>query len=394
MKQPPGYIQKGKEHLVYKVKKGLYGLKQSAREWSKRLTDFLAKIGFRSLTADNNVFVKGNIRTGLTITVYVDDVKLIGSDKPAMKQVIEQLSNEFKVTNLGDIKYYLGMEIKRDRMRRTITLNQRAYIEKILDKYGYSRHGRTVRTPMVTGQRLEPFDGIATEESKQEFAAQLGSVMYAMTTTRLDIAFAVSSLAQHTRNPGPEHWKALQKIFFYLRSTIDYCIVLGGVDNQIKLAGYTDASFAEDPSTRRSTGAFIFTLNGGPISWASKRQPTVALSTTEAEYMAMCQAIREASWLKQLLTELGAYQGNEPIEVHADNKSAIALGKNPEFHKRSKHIDVQYHYVQEQVQNGRIVTPYLPTAQMIADGLTKALSPELHQRLISHCRLDPDKRSK
>src|SRR2546423_15186862 len=107
--------------------------------------------------------------------------------------------------------------------------------------------------------------------------------------------------------------------------------------------------------------------------------------------MALRQAISEASWLRQLLTELGVYQGNEPIEVHADNKSAIALGKNPEFHKRSKHIDVQYHYIREQVQNGRVTTPYIPTAQMIADGLTKALSPELHSRLINHCRLDPNR---
>jgi Reverse transcriptase (RNA-dependent DNA polymerase) len=394
IKQPEGYIEKGKEHLICKIKKGLYGLKQSAREWSKRLTKFLIEIGFRPLMADHNVFVKGDIQTGLTMTVYVDDVKLIGSDKLAMKQVIEQLSQEFKVTELGDVSFYLGMEVKRDRMRRTVTLSQRAYIEKILDKYGYSKNGRTVKTPMITGQRLEPFDGIATEESKQEFAAQLGSIMYAMVTTRLDIAFAVSSLAQHTKNPGPEHWKALQRIFLYLRSTIDYCITLGGTDNEIKLAGYTDASFAEDSATRRSTGAFIFILNGGPISWTSKRQPTVALSTTEAEYMAMCQAIREASWLRQLLTELGVDQGNEAIKVHADNQSAIALGKNPEFHKRSKHIDVQYHYVQEQVQSGRIITPYLPTARMIADGLTKALSPELHQRLISQCRLDPENRGK
>jgi hypothetical protein len=392
MKQAPGYVQKGKEHLVYKVNKGLYGLKQSAREWSKRLTDFLTKIGFHSLTADNNVLIKGNIRTGLTMTVYVDDVKLIGSDKQAMKQVIKQLSDEFKVKDLGNVNHYLGMKIQRDRSRRTITLSQRAYIEKILDKYGYSRHGKTVKTPMITGQRLEPFDGIATAESKQEFAAQLGSVMYAMTTTRLDIAFAVSSLAQHTNNPGPEHWKALQRIFHYLRSTIDFCITLGGATDEIKLAGYTDASFAEDSATKRSTGAYVFTLNGGPISWASRRQPTVALSTTEAEYMAMCQAIREASWLRQLLIELGVCQKNEPIEVHADNKSAIALGKNPEFHKRSKHIDVQYHYVREQVQNGQVVTPYLSTAHMVADGLTKALSPELHQRLISHCRLNPNKR--
>ena len=166
VKQAPGYIQKGKEQLVYRVKKGLYGLKQSAREWAKRLTNFLIKIGFRPLAADHNVFVKGTIRTGLTITVYVDDVKLIGSDKPAMKQVIDQLSKEFKTTNLGGIEYYFGMKIKRDCSRKIITLSQRAYIEKILDKYGYGRHGRRVKTLMATGLRFKPFDGIATEASK------------------------------------------------------------------------------------------------------------------------------------------------------------------------------------------------------------------------------------
>jgi hypothetical protein len=246
---------------------------------------------------------------------------------------------------------------------------------------------------MVTSQKLDTYDGIATQASIREFAAQLGSVMYAMTTTRPDIAFAVSALAQHTRNPGPEHWVALKRIFLYLRSTMDYSITFGGeVDDKFELAGYTDASFAEDCATRRSTGAYIFTLNGGPVSWTSKRQSTVALSTTEAEYMAMCQAIKEATWLRQLLTELSVHQGSEPTKVHADNKGAIALGKNPEFHKRSKHIDVQYHYVRQEVQSGRITTPFLPTAEMVADGLTKALSPELHSRFIDHCNLNQGKR--
>jgi hypothetical protein len=390
MKQPIGCEQKGKEHLVCKVNKGLYGLKQSAREWAKRLTDYLTKIGFEPLKADSNVFVKGDIRTGVTITVYVDDIKLIGSDRAANKQVIEQLSREFKVTNLGDISYYLGMEIKRDRSKRTIKLNQRAYIEKILDKFGYSRTGRTVKTPMVTGQKLDAYDGIATAASIRDFAAQLGSIMYAMTITRPDIAFAVSTLAQHTKNPGPDHWQALKRIFLYLRSTMDYCIIFGGTDtDNNNLSGYTDASFAEDPATRRSTGAYVFMLNGGPVSWTSKRQATVALSTTEAEYMALCQATREAAWLRQLLTELGFCQSKEPIKIHADNQSAIALGKNPEFRKRSKHIDVQYHYVRQEIEDNRVTVPYLPTGQMIADGLTKALSPELHQRLINRCRLDP-----
>jgi hypothetical protein len=390
MKQPTGYVQKGKEHLVHKVTKALYGLKQSARAWEKRLKSFLIKLGFKPLQSDNSVLVKGDIRTGLTITVHVDDVKLIGSNRQAMSETIDKLKTEFKIKDLGNIRHYLGMEIKRDRTKRTITLSQKAYIEKILDRYGYGRRGRGAKTPMVTGQQLEAFHGTASQASRQEFIVQLGAVMYAMVITRPDIAFPVSTLAQHANNPGPEHRKALQRIFLYLRATLDYCIVLGGVeDDQIELTGYTDASYAEDPDTRRSTGAYIFTLNGGPICWTSKRQPTVALSSTEAEYMAMCQAMREATWLRQLLTELGYYGGKETITVHADNQSAIALGKSPGFHKRSKHIDVQYHYVREQVENGRVKTPYLPTSRMVADGLTKALSPELHSRFISHCRLDP-----
>jgi len=387
MRQPPEYVQNGKEDLVLRINKGLYGLKQSARAWAIRLTTALKEFGFKPLQSDPNVFNKGGIKDGITITVYVDDVAIIGKDKAAINQVIDQLRQQFDLTELGPIKHYLGMEIRRDRSNRTISLSQKAYIEKILDKYGY-KHGRTAKTPMLTGQKLDKFEGTTTEASKLEFAAQIGAIIYAMTITRPDTAYAASSVAQHAANPGPEHWKALKRIYDYLRSTIDYRLTLGGTSGKTELVGYSDASYAEDPDTRRSTGAYIFTINDRPISWASKRQPTVALSTTEAEYMALCQAIREAIWLRQMLAELGIQTGKIP--VNADNKSAIALGRNPEFHKRSKHIDVQYHFVREKVQSGQIDIPYLPTAQMVADGLTKALSPELHAKLVWHCQLNPD----
>ena len=218
--------------------------------------------------------------------------------------------------------------------------------------------------------------------------------MYAMVTTWLDIAYACSSVAQFTQNPDPEHWKALDRIFCYLYHTIDHSVTFGNVaQDELDLVGYTDANWGEDTTTRRSTGAYIFTLNGGPVSWSAKRQATVALSSTEAEYIALCQACREAVSLRELLTELGYHKRATTIRIHVDNQGAIALGKNANFHKRTKHVDIQYHYVRECVSNKWITTPFLPTKLMLADGLTKPLSPERHQYLIDRCRLSPHHQS-
>jgi hypothetical protein len=191
-----------------------------------------------------------------------------------------------------------------------------------------------------------------------------------MIGTRPDIAFALSVVSQFAQNPNDAHWKAVKRIFRYLCGTLDYGITFGR--DRESLMGYSDADWGGDRSTRRSTSGYVFMMCGGPISWCSKRQATVALSSCEAEYMALTQASKEAVWLQLLMQELGV-QGTDSVKVLVDNQGAIALAKNPEFHTRTKHIDIQYHYIRQEVEKGRIQLEFVESGRMLADCLTKPL---------------------
>jgi hypothetical protein len=222
-----------------------------------------------------------------------------------------------------------------------------------------------------------------TEEEQEAmrnvpYSSGVGSLMYAMTATRLDIAFAVSALSAFMSNPGKKHWTALKRVLRYLQGTREYCLALGG--SKAELSGWCDADWANDKDTRRSVTGYIFKLGDGVISWQSKRQPTVALSSTEAEYMSASYAACEAAFLHQMLSELGYKQST--VTLHCDNQSCIALSNNPAYHQRSKHIDVQHHFIREQVDSGKIELKYTPTEHMMADTLTKALPRVKHQRCV------------
>jgi hypothetical protein len=195
--------------------------------------------------------------------------------------------------------------------------------------------------------------------------------MYCMLGTRPDIAYAVGALSQFSSNPGKAHWQAVKRVMRYLQGTKEMCLTYSAA---IKLIGYTDADWGGDHDDRRSTSGYIFLLGDGVISWSSKKQRTVALSSTEAEYMAATQATKEAVWLRNLLFELGYPQHDHPTTIFADNQSCIALAKNPTFHARTKHIDIQHHYVRERLEDGNIELVYCNTNDMVADILTKALS--------------------
>jgi hypothetical protein len=196
--------------------------------------------------------------------------------------------------------------------------------------------------------------------------------MYAMVCTRPNIAYALSMLGRHASDPRQRHLRMAKKLVAYLYQTRDLCLTYPQGAGPIKLEGYTDADWGSDSTDRRSTSGYIFTVNGTPISWSSKRQATIALSSTEAEYMAATQAAKEAVWLRRLLGELGENPSG-PTTVYEDNQGAIAIAQNPVFHQCTKHIDIQYHFVRERVDTGDIKLQYIATADQLADMCTKAL---------------------
>ena len=233
------------------------------------------------------------------------------------------------------------------------------------------RNCSTVSTPADPHVRLLKWapDQQTDTANRQRYQFAIGSLMYAMIGTRPDIAFAVSALSQHNSNPGATHWTAVRRIFWYLSSTKTLGLIYGSV----LCAGYTDADWGAGEN-RKSIGGYVFHINGAAVSWASKKQPSVALSSTEAEYMALTQGVKESLWLQQLLHDLGALKHQREIQqIECDNQGAIALTKNPEYHARTKHVDIQFHFSRQHVETNSVELSYYPTYEMTADIFTKPL---------------------
>ncbi|SMR55934.1 unnamed protein product [Zymoseptoria tritici ST99CH_3D1] len=277
------------------LKKSLYGLKQSPRTY---------------------VFIRGNT----FIAVYVDDLLIVGLRKKEVSEIKSQLAKRFEMSDLGPCAYYLGMTVRRDRVNRKIFLSQQAYIEKFLRQHNmWEQKVRT--TPIDSSAKIQPAEEgyIAPDELRTKYQSAVGSLMYAMLGTRPDIAYSVSVVSRFCANPTEEHWKLVERIMAYLRHTIQFELVYHG-DLQL-LSGYTDADWAGDIETRRSTSGWVFSLGSGAISWSSKRQTRVALSTVEAEYIGETQAAKEAIWLKSLLDQIlpDSEKGPQATIIHCDN---------------------------------------------------------------------------
>ena len=241
---------------------------------------------------------------------------------------------------------------------------QTKFAADILEKFGMKKSNR-VKTPQDPGLMLAKGmcgGGCNHEQTMANvpYRNAVGCLMYLMVGTRPDLAVAVGVLSHFASDPCPTHWQALKRVFRYVQGTKTH-----GIEFQAKeqegIEGYSDADWAGDVDTRRSTSGYAFMMNGGCISWRSKKQRTVALSSTEAEYMARFEATKEAVWLKMFLGELGEMASDEAIKMYEDNQGSIALAKNPEFHKRTKHIDIRYHFVREKVESGEVVLEYCPT---------------------------------
>jgi transposase InsO family protein len=385
MAQPEGYGSAGTDQLVCKLKKSLYGLKQAARTWHHKMDVALQAQGFTALAADQCVYMRVHDGRIVIIALYVDDLLLASNHLATLTTAKASLAQQFEMDDLGEASFILGIDIRRDRAARTLSIGQSAYVTAILQRHGMEDCNPAkvpIARDMVALLAKSADDLVVSDTDTREYQSMIGGIMFAMLCTRPDIAFAVTRLAQFASKPSPEHRKALKHLLRYLRGTIDQRITYVGTSNvadQPTLEGYCDSDWGQHPDDRRSVTGYVFKLAGGAISWQSKKQKTVALSTVEAEYMATTHACKEAIWWRSYLTALG-HDMSGPTVLRSDSQGSIALAKNPDHHARTKHIDVQYHFIRQHVASRTIDLQYIGTADMAADILTKALERVAHEK--------------
>ena len=376
MKQPEGFVDKRYPNKVCKLKKSLYGLKQSARCWNEKIDAYLKSADYKQSAADPCIYYRTQMINGKAVVVfigvYVDDTIFMSNDASVLAAEKAKISSEFDMDDRGEIHFILGMEIKRDRAKKVITICQKAYIESVLVRFGM-QNCNPVSTPLETGKRFQRIaDGEKTVDVKL-YQAAIGSLNYAAIATRPDLSLAVGMLSQHMVNPGTEHWSGVKRVLRYLKGTLNYGLRFkASSDADFVLHGYSDADWAGCSETRKSMSGQIFRMGDCTISWRSHKQSIVALSTTEAEYVAMCEAAQEAVWLRRLLRDIGFVQ-KAPTVIAEDNQGAICLSQNPRDHSRTKHIDIKFHYIREKVSGRELQVQYCATGDMVADTLTKGL---------------------
>ena len=373
---PEGFYPSGS---VCKIKKSIYGLKQAPYLWFESLGKALADLGFHSLHSDQCCFT--NTSRDVIVMVFVDDIQITGPNTKGIQDLQSGLRAQFKMKDLK-LESYLGLQIERD--HTSLRLQQGPYARKILERFGFSR-AKPVPTPM-TDHDLGSHDGELDRELRTLYLQAIGSLLFLANRTRPDMEYAVNFLARFSHNPSIQHWNAVKRVFRYLAGTVDLGIRFQTRAEEPFLFGYSDADFAGDIDERKSTSGYLFIFGGGPISWKSQRQRTVTLSTTEAEYAALTEAVRESNSIRQLLTELGIAV-SQPIPILEDNLSTISLANNHANHKRSKHVDIRNHYCREQATTGNIAIRYISTDKQAADSLTKPLGPQKWKAVLEQLRL-------
>ncbi|KAI3708868.1 hypothetical protein L2E82_38397 [Cichorium intybus] len=378
MDQPEGFVDPKHPNKVCKLKRSIYGLKQVSRTWNIRFDEKITNFGFIKNEDDSCVYKKASGSIVIFLVLYVDDILLFGNDIPTLKGVKAFLENCFSMKDLGEAAYVLGIKIYRDRSKRLIGLSQSVYIDKILKRFKMQDSKRGF-LPITHGTILSKSQCPSTRTELERmkhvpYALAIGSIMYAMLCTRPDVSYALSMTSRYQQNPGEAHWTAVKNILKYLRKTKDMFLVYGGLEESLKVKGYTNASFQTDRDDSRSQSGYVFILNGGAVSWKSSKQEVIAQSTTESEYVAASEAAQEAVWMRKFIEDLGVVPSiRDPIELFCDNLGAIAQAKEPRSHQKTKHIHRRYNYIRHEVKNGEISIHKVHTDQNLADPFTKPL---------------------
>ena len=372
MQQPPGFESSSKPNYVCKLDKALYGLKQAPRAWYSRLSKKLVELGFEASKADTSLFFLNKGGIIMFVLVYVDDIIVASSTEKATTALLKDLNKEFALKDLGDLHYFLGIEVTK--VSNGIILTQEKYANDLLKRVNMS-NCKPVSTPLSVSEKLTLYEGspLGPNDATQ-YRSIVGALQY-LTLTRPDIAYSVNKVCQFLHAPTTSHWTAVKRILRYLNQ----CTSLGlniHKSASTLVHGYSDADWAGSIDDRKSTGGFAIFVGSNLVSWSARKQSTVSRSSTEAEYKAVANTTAELMRVQTLLRELGI-ESPKAVKIWCDNLGAKYLSANPVFHARTKHIEVDYHFVRERVSHKLLKIDFVPSGDQVANGFTKSLSVRL-----------------
>lgn len=379
MRQAPGY-EDGTSR-VYHLHKALYGLKQAGRAWRMELDRVLLEsLGFTRSQSDPCLYHRSTDNDLSLIGTHVDDCLVASTDLASVNKLKSILRKYFDITDLGEATLFVGIQILRNRAEHTISICQTGYLDTVITRFGMDTCN-PVSTPLDASSILTPSESDEDLLTDIPYQAVVGSLMYAAIGTRPDIAFAVQTLSQFNSAHTAAHWTAAKHVLRYLKGTRTLSITYGKTRDFV-IKGYSDADWGQNRADRRSISGYAFLLGGGIVSWSSKKQSTVALSTMEAEYVALAHATKEALWFRSILGELGLGTNDATI-IATDNLAAISFAQDHQFHGRSKHIDIRHYFVRERILDGTILVPHCSSEENVADNLTKALARIKHREQLA-----------
>lgn len=316
---------------------------------------------------DAALYVKKTSKEIMVVSLYVDDIIVTGSKIKEIEQFKEEMKNEFEMTDLGELSYFLGMEVTQN--EEGIFLSQENYAKKLLKKFGM-QDCKSLSTPLTPhGKKKEVLKENLEDVTK--YRSMIGGLLY-LCASRPDIMYASSYLSRYMAAPTMQHYQEAKRVLRYVKGTLNYGIQFKRVEEP-ELVGFSDSDWGGSVEDKKSTSGYVFTIGSGACCWNSSKQKTVAQSTAEAEYIAICSAANQVIWLQRLVNEIG-FKTEKGTRILCDNKSAIAIGKNPVQHRRTKHIDIKYHFVREAEQEGKIKLEHCPGEFQVADILTKPLN--------------------